>query len=177
MPLIHTIPPEQAEDRLASLYDEIHGVFGYIPNAFRLYSSSPELLETQWRQVAYFLRHPRLSFPLLACIRMLVSQANQCDYCVDLNAALLIERVGLSPEQVAAARNDRSQAPLPDHERALLLLCLKAVSVPLEVVSADLDALRNLGWTDADILDAVTHAARNQAADRVFNTFKIERDA
>lgn len=177
MTLIQTIPPEQAEGRLADLYREIAGVFGYVPNAFRLYSASPDLLETQWRQTLYFIRHPRLSFPLLACTRMLVSQANQCDYCVDLNAAFLIERAGFTPEQVAATRRDPAQAPLPDADRALLLFTLKTTATPEAVSGSDLDALRALGWSDADILDATTHAVRNQAVDKIFNSFKIERDA
>jgi len=177
MTLIQTTAPEQAEGRLAELYAEIRGVFGFVPNAFRLYSSSPELLEAQWRQTAYFMRHPRLSFPLLACTRMLVSQANHCDYCIDLNAAFLIERAGFTAEQVAAAKRDPTQTPLPERDLAMLLFALKAVTTPLEVGAADLDALRALGWSDGDILDAVTHAARNQAVDQIFNTFKIERDA
>jgi len=65
---------------------------------------------------------------------------------------------------------------LADKDKAMLLLVLKAVSTPEAVNAADLQKLRDLGWSDGDILDAVSHGARNKAADIIFNTFKIEND-
>lgn len=177
MPLIQTVEPSQAQGQVAEVYRQSEAIMGRVPNAFQMYSASPALLETQWRQTEYFMRHPTLSFPLLALTRMLVSQDNRCDYCIDLNAAMLIERAGFSPEQLAAARRDPAAAPLDDRDKAMLLFVLKATRTPLEVGTADINKLKALGWAESDILDAVVHGARNMAADIVFNTFKIERDA
>lgn len=176
MPLIHTVSPAEAQGAVADVYRQSEAIIGRVPNAFQMYSSSPDLLATQWQQTAYFMRHPTLSFPLLALTRMLVSQDNRCDYCVDFNAAMLMERAGFTLEQIAAAKRDPSSAPLDAKEKAMLLFVLKATRTPLEVSAADVDNLRGLGWADADILDAVVHGARNMAADVVFNTFKVERD-
>ncbi len=177
MPLIQTVEPSQAQGQVAEVYRQSEAIMGRVPNAFQMYSVSPALLETQWQQTAYFMKHPTLSFPLLALTRMLVSQDNRCDYCIDLNAAMLIERAGFSPEQLAAARRDPAEAPLDDRDKAMLLFVLKATRTPLEAGATDIDKLKALGWSESDILDAVVHGARNMAADIVFNTFKIERDA
>lgn len=177
MPLIQTVTPAQAQGQVAEVYRQSEAILGRVPNAFQMYSGSPALLETQWQQTAYFMRHPTLSFPLLATTRMLVSGDNRCDYCIDFNAAMLIERAGFTPEQVAATKRDPSAAPLEAKDKAMLLFVLKATRAPLEVGPADIDALKHLGWKESDILDAVVHAARNMAADVVFNTFKIEPDA
>lgn len=176
MPLIQTVAPSQAEGSVAAVYAEAEALFGRVPNAFQMYSGSPVLLETGWAQTRYFLGHPTLSFPLLALTRMLVSQDNRCDYCIDLNAAMLINRAGFTPEQIAATRLDPNVAPLDAKDKALLLFTLKATRTPLEVGAADIAALKALGWQENEILDAVVHAARNLAADIVFNTFKIEQD-
>jgi uncharacterized peroxidase-related enzyme len=176
MPLIQTVAPTQAQGPVAEVYAQVEGMLGRIPNAFQIYSASPALLETQWAQTTYFMRHPALSFPLLALTRMLVSQDNRCDYCIDLNAAMLIQRANFTPEQIAATRLDPTVAPLEAKDKAMLLFALKATRTPQEVSPADIDTLKALGWTESDILDAVVHAARNLAVDIVFNTFKIERD-
>lgn len=176
MSLIATVAPEQASGKVAELYGQIQQMMGRIPNAFRLSSASPDLLAQHWQSLSYYMQHPTLSFPLLAMVRMLVSQHNDCPYCVNMNESMLMRAAGLSHEQLLATRRDPAQAPLPEKDKAMLQLVLKATSTPKQVSKADLDAVRALGWTDRDILDAVSHGARNVAVDIVFNTFKIDDD-
>ena len=176
MPIIQTASSEQATGKVAEIYRQIEQAFGHIPNAMQMWSSSPGILEQQWQSIGYYMNHPNLTFPLLTIIRMLVSQENNCQYCVGFNAAMLINMCNLTQEQVAHTKQDPAQAPLNEKDKAMLLLVLKATSNPESVNAADLQTLRNLGWNDGDILDAVNHGARNKAADIVFNTFKIEND-
>ena len=176
MSLIATVSPQNASGALDTLYADMEQAFGRIPNAFQLYSSSPGLLAQQWEQIRYYTDHPALSFPLLAMIRLLVSQENDCEYCVGFNEAMLIHRASLSPEQIAAAKRNAADAPLPGKDKAMLLFVLKATQTPKAVEKADIDLLRNMGWKDGDILDAVHHGARNMAVDVVFNTFKVDND-
>lgn len=177
MSIVQTVPPERATGKVEQVYRDIEGALGYVPNAFRLYSSSPNLLEQHWQQTKYYVGHPTLSSVLLATIRMLVSQENDCAYCVGFNEAMLIQRAGLAPERVAETKRNPEAAPLSDRDRALLLFVLKATKTPKAVDAADLDDLRALGWQDSEIVEAVYHGARNMAADVVFNAFKIEVDA
>lgn len=111
-----------------------------------------------------------------ATVDWLVSQENHCDYCVGFNAAMLINKCGLTPEQVAMTRQNPEHAPLNDKDKAMLLLVLKAVSTPDAVGANDLQKLRSLGWSDSGMLDAVSHGARNRAVDVIFNAFKVEND-
>lgn len=176
MSMISTVAPEQASGTVAQVYEQIGRAVGRVPNAMRLFSASPDLLQQNWGQFEYYLRHPRLSFPLLAFIRMLVSQRHDCAYCIGMNESLLVNRAGFRLEDVLAARRDPADAPLPDKDKAMLLAVLKAVESPKSLEKGDLDRLRSLGWADGDIMDAVFHGARNVAADIMFNAFKIEND-
>jgi uncharacterized peroxidase-related enzyme len=176
MPIIQTVDSDQASGKVAEFYRQIEQAFGHVPNALKMYSSSPAMLEQQWQSIGYYMNHPALSFPLLTMVRMLVSQENHCDYCVGFNAAMLINKCGLTPEQVAMTRQNPEQAPLNEKDKAMLLLVLKAVSTPNAVSADDLQKLRSLGWSDSDMLDAVSHGARNMAVDVIFNTFKVEND-
>lgn len=109
-------------------------------------------------------------------MRLLVAQNSECAYCIELNTGILVGMLGWPPEQVAAVRADPGAARFPDAERALLAFVVKAVRASNSMTANDLDGLRALGWTDADILDATVYAARMVAADTVINAFRVERD-
>lgn len=176
MPLIQTYTPENAEGQVKEIYNQVESAFGSVPNAMRILSSSPALLARQWQQIGYYMQHPTLSSNLLAMIRMIISEATHCEYCVGFNEAMLINRGGLSSEQVAAAKQNPQNAPLSDKEKAMLLFVLKATKNPLTVNAEDIAALKAQGWSDGDILDGLNHGAYMLAGDTILNALKIERD-
>ena len=176
MSSLSTIAPQAATGPVAEIYQQMEQALGRVPNALQLFSVSPTALELQWRQLGYYFPHPTLGFPLLATLRLLISQDSDCRYCIGMNEAMLIQRAGFTPEQIAAAKGDPAEAPLPEKDKALLLAALKATRAPKSVSTEELDALRTLGWTDQDIFDAVNHAAQHAAIDILFNTFKVESD-
>ena len=89
---------------------------------------------------------------------------------------MLINMAGWTPEQVSATKRDASAAPLNEKDKALLQFVLKAVNRREASTRAEIDALVRLGWTQADLLDAVAHGARNVGVDIIFNAFQIEND-
>jgi alkylhydroperoxidase family enzyme len=56
-------------------------------------------------------------------------------------------------------------------QRALLLFVLKVVRAPEAVQAADVEALREMGWTDPDIFDAAFHGTSMISASRLFKAF------
>lgn len=176
MSMLQTVSPESATGDVAATYAQIKEAWGGVPTAIQAYSANPFLLRNMWEYYASIMQHPALSFPLLATIRMLVSQIGKCDYCIDLNGGMLINMAGWTPEQVAATRANFRDSPLSDNEKMLLGLVLKATRDSNSVTALDMEAARNAGWSDSDILDAVNHGARMIAADIIINAFKVERD-
>lgn len=174
MPLIQTIAPEDATGELAKIYKVIEAMRGSVGNNARLFSISPELLRQQMDFITFYTNHPTLSMPLLAAIRIMVSSGEECRFCVDYNTAMLINMAGWSSDQVAAMRKDPKSANLPEREIAMLNLAIKAVRNAHGVNANDLDTLREMGWSDADMFDAINHATRMLSTDIIFNTFKIE---
>lgn len=176
MSIVQTVAPDQANGKVAQVYARMQETLGWVPNAIRLFSSSPDLLEQVSQQNAYYMQHPRLGFPLLALIRMLVSERNNCTYCIGLNESLLINRAGYTPEQIAAVKRDPANAPLAEKEKAMLLFVLKGTRAPKSVAKDDLNRLRELGWNDGDIVDGLYHGARNAAMNIMLEALKVEND-
>lgn len=176
MSILQTVKPEAASGEVAAIYAQIREAWGQVPTAMQVFSSNPFLLKQQWEYYGSIMQHPTLSMPLTTCIRMLVSQEGHCGYCIDMNAGMLINMAGWTPEQVAATRADYKTSPLTDKEKNLLGLVLKSTRDSNMVNASDLQAARNVGWSDSEILDAVNHGARMVASDILINGFKVERD-
>jgi len=172
-PLLQPLPPKGEEDRVAAVLDAIEQRLGFVPDGLRLFGISPPLLESYASNIGYFNSGERLSPSLMAMIRYLVSWNAKCTFCIDLNEGFLAN-MGADLDQVRAARNNPDAAPLPDREKPLLKIALKAVASPESVSASDVDAARAQGWSDRDIFDVVAQAASNRAFNHVLRTFKVE---
>jgi len=171
--LVQPVIPAGAETQVNGIFAQMEAKMGKAPVALQLFSLSPELLAQTVGQFGYYMQHPRLSMPLLAMIRLLVAQQENCSYCVNMNEQIL-ERAGFEQAVIAKMQEFPESAPLDEREKAMLLLVLKAVSIPHTVMAEDFEQLRSLDWTDRDILEAINHGAVALALDRVLDAFNVK---
>jgi alkylhydroperoxidase family enzyme len=176
MSLITTVPVDAATGKVQEVYAPMLEATSMVPRPLQMLSASPDLLEIYNRNLWYYLRHPTLSFALLAHIRVLASIECGFPYCIELNSGFLKQRLGLTEEQLRTLRSDPAQAPLEEKDRAMLLFVLEALRAPEDVSREDVAALHDLGWTDRDILDATQHGAGMVATGILFNAFKMHED-
>jgi alkylhydroperoxidase family enzyme len=172
-PLLVPHPPFGEEDRVGAVFNAIQDRLGFIPDGLRLYSFSPPLLENFVANVSYFNGGTRLSPSLMAMIRYLVSWQSKCQFCIDMNEGFLTA-MGLELADIRAARENPEIAPLPEKEKPLLRIALKAVNSQDGLGHGDLDAARAQGWTDRDIFDVVAQAASNRSFNMILRAFKVE---
>ena len=118
-------------------------------------SASPALFELQLRRIHYLSRHPTLSFALLAHIRYLVAHNLDYRFCTDFNLHIL-KKQGLEEADIRKMETDPSQALLEENERAMLAFVVKAVKSPASVTTREIQRLRELGWENSDMVDALT---------------------
>ncbi len=85
----------------------------------------------------------------------------------------MIER-GMDLDDLRAAQEDPSTVPLPEKEKALLLLVLKMVLNADEVETADLEIAYANDWTDRDIYEAANYTVRNYAVDLLLKALKVD---
>ena len=167
------IPPGE-EARVSAILDNFQEHLGFVPDGLRLYSFSPPLLESFANNIGYFnMGGTQLPPPLTAMIRYQVSWDAGCSFCVDMNEGFLTN-MGMKLEDIRASRNNPDAAPLSDNEKAILKLAVKAVEQPEDISKEDIEYVRNKGWKDREIFDAVVQAANNRAFNYVLRTFNIE---
>lgn len=176
MPIIKTQTNETAEGEVRRIYDEVLKRLPFIPKPVQVMSASPELMSGYWTMITRVIDHPRLSRELLAHIRLGVALVSDYPYCVELNTKALQHLMELTPEQLAAFREDPSRAELPEAERELVHFVVRSIREPEEITAADVQRLRDLGWSDSDLFDATFQGAFMLTSGVLFNTFKMHED-
>jgi len=175
MALIKTIEREEATGKIASVYELMMKNMGFIPQAFKVFSSSEHLFEMMFNNISYSVKQKRFSGKMNAFVRLFVSVEEECKYCVGTNTGILWQ-YGVLPEQIEEIKKDITKVPLEEKEKQLFFFILKVVKDSNSVEQADVDKLRELGWTDQDILEGAFNGAMSAGVDKIFNAFKIMAD-
>lgn len=173
MAIINTHTPATADGEVKEILDTVQGMMNTIPGPMELASASPWMIKNVWASVQYFSQHPNLGFGLLSSIRYLVAKQSDFVFCEGFNKNFL-QLQGMTDEDIDKMVEDPMQAPLEDKDRALLAFVTKAIKDPDAVGQEDMDHLRDLGWTDSDILEAMAHGANMVASSILMKTFKMD---
>jgi len=172
-PLMQPTPPAGEEEAVKKMLVTAEEVMGFIPDPLLLMGVSPGILAEFTEFLGHYESHPRLNSNLLALMRYLVAAKNDCKYCVTTSEGIMIER-GMDLDDLRAAQEDPSTIPLPENEKALLLLVLKMVLNSDEVEAADLEIAYANGWDDKDIYEAANYTVRNFAVDLLLKALKVD---
>lgn len=155
-PPISRFPVPRLEDLPDDMRERIEAVAeksGFVPNVYLALAHRPD----EWR--AFFAFHDAVmerEGGLTAAERELIvvatSAANDCLYCVVAHGAIarIRARNPLIADQVAV---DWRKADVSERQRAMLAFAVKLAVEPASVVDADLEALREHGFSDDDIWD------------------------
>ena len=81
--------------------------------------------------------------------------------------------VSSKSDTIQKALENLRNGPLAERENLLLDYVVRAVRNPHGVKDAEIDQLRQEGWTDQDIFEAVAHGAQHTAVDILFETFRV----
>lgn len=150
MARLNVVTPEQATGDTKALYDAIRGAIGMVPNIYQGLGNSPVALQGAL-QTDGLLKKGQLSGAEIEAIKLVVSEAYGCDYCLAAHT-LLGKKAGLSQEDTIAIRRNASTQPKIG---ALVKFVNAALQPQARVSDADLEAVRGAGFNDAQIAETV----------------------
>ena len=152
-------PQEDAPPGVREMYDKADEKLGFVPNVLRVYSLRPAHLEL-WNAFYDDLMRgeSRLTRPQREMIAVVVSTANRCHYCMVSHSAYLRKLTG-DPVLVEQLRTNYRYAEIEPRERAMLDFAVKLTEQSSSCTEADVEALREAGWSDEDIFDITEVAA------------------
>ena len=156
MPNVPLIDRDAATGSVKENLDQITAAFGTVPAMFRAVANSPAALASMWGSFGAF-GGGTLGAALGEQIAVAVANRNSCEYCLAAHTALG-RKAGLSRDDLAAAQDGRSD----DAKTAALLdFALKLVNDRGQVTSADVQAVRDQGWNDEQIVETIGQVALN----------------
>jgi uncharacterized peroxidase-related enzyme len=174
MTFIATVHEDQATGATAELYATDVETFGYLPNFTRAFSSRPAVYAA-WRQLNGAIKSGmdlrRYELATVAAARRL-----QSSYCMLAHGSVLIDKF-LEPDELRAVVADHRTADLSATEVAIMDLAEKVADDAASVQQADIDHLRSLGLTDAEIVDVVLAAAARCFFSKTLDALGVEADA
>ena len=158
MSWINTISYDDSGGDLRQLYDRIKGPDNNVDNIMLAHSLRPHSMEGHMALYKYALHHPRnkLQKSYLETIGVYVSMLNECTYCVEHHFAGL-QRLLQDNERAATIRS-ALQERNPDvafegRELGGLRYAEQLTTRAATVTSGDIQALRDAGFTDGEILE------------------------
>ncbi len=129
---------------------------GQLGEIFKLLALDEKIyMATDGMVQRYLLDETLLSYEIKEAIALLVSLENGCKMCVDVHKKIAL-MLGLSQERVAQILNGIDAMEVPEREKELLRFCLKASKKENYKISKEqIDALKALGYSDKELLEAV----------------------
>ncbi|MCP3922649.1 MAG: hypothetical protein GY714_08700 [Desulfobacterales bacterium] len=155
MALIETVKVNDAQGIIKDGYKMFMENVGIVPKPMEMMSVSPALFEMGLKRIEYYSNHPKLSFPLLAHIRYLAAHSLDYGFCMDFNKEVL-KKLGVEEDQFKEMETDPSKSMLEKHDSAMLSFVVKSIKSPNSVTEGDIKALKDLGWEDLDMVDALS---------------------
>lgn len=153
MAWIDTIAPDDADGDLDALYDEIADARGGVANILQAHSLNPDALRDHVALYETLLfGRSNLRRAEREALAVVVSAANNCDYCVRHHAEAL--SAYWTDDRVEALAADYTALDdLSPKLRAACDFAAGLTTAPGEPTEDDVKQLRDAGWSDRDVLD------------------------
>ncbi|MCA6108338.1 carboxymuconolactone decarboxylase family protein [Bradyrhizobium cenepequi] len=138
-----------------AILDNVNKMLGFVPNHYRLMSISPNALGG-WAGLMGPVSKT-LDLKTREGIALAVSEANGCDYCLAAHSYVSTNLAKIPPEEIALNRQGRSS----DSKRQAAVAFAKAlIETRGKVSDAQFTAVKDAGWTDANIVEMIALTAQ-----------------
>ena len=145
--------PSAAQPLLASAKKQL----GSVPNLLRILANSPAALEA-YLSFSSALAKGTLAAATRERIALAVAEVNGCDYCLSAHTYLAQKVAKLDDAEITANRSGSSNDMKAN---AAVRFAAKLAHERGRVSEADIAAVRHAGYSDAELVEIITHVALN----------------
>ena len=154
------------------LLENVKAGLGSVPNLFRLVATSPAALEG-YLGLNGALGKGALKAATRERIALAVAEFNGCDYCLAAHTYLGTNVAKLADEEIKANRLGGS---LDAKAGAAVKFAVSIVKNRGAVEPGEIEAVREAGYNDAEIVEIIAHVALNTLTNYINNVLDTEVD-
>lgn len=176
MAWIRVIEEDEAEGKLKECYEKIRSSRGKVANIMKVHSLDPQSMVKHLELYLVIMFRPGgLSRPHRELIATVVSSINRCGYCTHHHAEAL-NFYWKDEGKLKRLVQDYTQAELTPKERAMLDYAAKLTRDPASVTEDDVKHLRDVGFSDEQILSINLVTSYFNFVNRVAEGLGVEFD-
>lgn len=165
------LKPEQVPAESKPTLDAFTKSLGFTPTMMATFAQSP-IAFNAWAALLGSLSKA-LDVKTRDSIGLAVSEVNGCDYCLTVHSFTAEHMAKLPADEVILARKGHANDPKRD---AAIQFARKVIQTRGKVSDADLDAVRDAGYADANIMEIVALVAMYSLTNFFNNVFDPEKD-
>lgn len=171
MPRTALPKPEQVPADSKSTLDTFTKNIGFTPNMLATFAESP-IAFNAWATLRASLSKA-LDVKTRESIGLTVSEVNGCNYCLAVHSFGAEHLAKLSADEIILARKGHASDPKRD---AAVQFARKVIEARGQVNDADVKAVRDAGYTDANLMEIVAMVAMYSLTNFFNNVFDPEKD-
>jgi len=160
--------PEGSRATLEAVQEKL----GSVPNLFRLVANSPAALKGML-EFNGALDSGALDAATQERIALAVAQVNGCKYCLAAHTYIATNIAKLSADEIAANRNGNSTDAKAD---VAVKFAVNIAENRGNVSKSHVEAVSAAGYSDAEIVEIITHVSYNTLTNYLNNTLDTEID-
>ncbi len=173
MTFIETIGPQDAQGAVAEMYQHQQSDWGYVPNYAKVFCHRPEVM-ARWGQLLAEIKRPtdrrRFELATFAAAHELGNTA-----CSLAHGRVL--REFFSEAEIIAIAAGRCDGVLDEAEQAILRFARQVARDASGVTGEQVDELRRLGFSDAEVFDIAAAAAGRAFFTKMLDALGVQSDA
>lgn len=154
MPFIKVIDETEATGNLKEAYQTITKSRGKLSNIMKIHSLLPEAMLSHielYKTIMF--GNSNLSRELNELIAVVVSTANNCEYCINHHAEAL-NFYWKDTDKIKRLISDYNSIDFDPKIKSILDYAKELTRNPNEITQSVVDKLKSFGWSDEDILSA-----------------------
>jgi uncharacterized peroxidase-related enzyme len=165
------LKPEQVPAESKPTLDAFTKNIGFTPTMMASFAQSP-IAFNAWATLLGGLSKA-LDVKTRDSIGLAVSEVNGCNYCLGVHSFTAEHMARLPAAEIILARQGHASDPKRD---AAVQFARKVIDTRGNVTNADLDAVRDAGYTDANVMEIVALVAMYSLTNFFNNVFDPEKD-
>lgn len=171
MSRIAAVSKDTASPEQNALLDAIQAQLGIVPNFLKVFANSPAALRA-FLGLHGIAAEGSLDPQTRERIALALAQQNACEYCLSAHTAIG-RKAGLTGAEMDANRAGTSQ----DAKAAAAVVFARALVDHMgDVTTAELMAVREAGYSDAEIVEIITHVGMNILTNILGRASRVEID-
>jgi uncharacterized peroxidase-related enzyme len=171
MPRAAALKPEQVPAASKPTLDAFTKSIGFTPNMMATFAQSP-IAFNAWAALLGSLSKA-LDVKTRDSIGLAVSEVNGCDYCLTVHSFTAEHMAKLPADEIILARKGHATDLKRD---AAIQFARKVIETRGNVSDADLKAVRDAGYTDANVMEIVALVAMYSLTNFFNSVFDPEKD-